>query len=111
MEGKYDLGTPIGGERKMRRVHSPLHEMDGIVGALVFEDEGVEASVPATPKEDEPVTMAAIAQLLNSALDQKLTAVTQKMERVQSELKKDVTDLKEEVHTIKSAGAAAFEPL
>ena len=28
MTSKYDMGTPPGGERKSRRAHSPLQEMD-----------------------------------------------------------------------------------
>ena len=47
MAEKYDVGTPIGGERKSRRLHSPLQEMDGVDRQLSFEEE--EEPVPATP--------------------------------------------------------------
>ena len=31
----YDVGTPLGGERKYRRVRSPLQEMDGVDGSFL----------------------------------------------------------------------------
>ena len=93
MAARYDVGTPLGGERKSRRIQSPLQEMDGVIRALDYEEE--ELQVPSTPKEAQPVTMAAISAVLLSALDEKLKPVTQTMVRLEGEvesLKKHVSD-------------------
>ena len=69
MAEKYDMGTPIGGERKMRRLRSPLQEMDGLAGELDFEEE--EQAAPATPAaahQATAVTLEGIAALLDSRL-------------------------------------------
>ena len=101
MAEKYDMGTPLGGERtQKRRVMSPLQEMDGVRGQLDFTTE--EHPAPSTPKEAEPVTMAAISALLLSALDEKLAPVTQTMGRLEGEvesLKKHVTENEEKLQT------------
>ena len=86
MAAKYDVGTPVGGERKMRRIGSPLQERDGIVGVLDFEDE----PAPRTPPQAQPVTMEGIAALLSTTLDAKLASLTQKV----SQLGVDVGALK-----------------
>ena len=89
MAAMYDVGTPVGGERKFRRIGSPLQEMDGIVGELDFEDE----PAPCTPPQAQPVTMEGIAALLSTTLDEKLASVTQQV----SQLGVDVGDLKKKV--------------
>ena len=83
MAAVYDVGTPIGGERKFRRMRSPLQEMDSVVGELDFA--GDAHQVPATPGDAQPVTMAAMRQLF----DEKLKPVTDTME----ELRDEVTEL------------------
>ena len=92
MAKKYDMGTPIGAERKMRRTRSPLQEMDDIVGMLDFEEE---VRVPTTPIQAQPVIMEGIAAILSSTLDEKLTPVTRSVSRLEEEvgkLKKQVVE-------------------
>ena len=92
---KYDLGTPLGGERKTRRRHSPLQEMD--VTGVWKDDEN-----PATPAEaiarnllpdlaleNQQLTLASIGALL----DQKLAPVCSAV----SETKKAIDKLRAEV--------------
>ena len=88
MAAVYDVGTPVGGERKMRRIGSPycMQEMDGIVGALDFEE-----AVPATPIEAQPVTMTALRDLF----DEKLKPVTHAVKELQGEME----ELKMKVYT------------
>ena len=69
MAEKYDMGTPVGADRKYRRIQSPLQEMDGVVGRLdVSEDD----QGPQTPREahlvtnNSPVTLQAMSDLLDS---------------------------------------------
>ena len=64
----------------MRRTRSPLQEMDSIVGELDFDE------APATPPSATPVTLEAIAGLL----DAKLSPVVQSVYN----LKKEVAELK-----------------
>ena len=80
------MGTPLRGERKTRRLRSPLHEMDGVVSHLNFEEE---EPVPSTPQDAEPVTMAGIAALLSSALAPFSLAM--------KEVKEEVANLRSEV--------------
>ena len=98
MAEKYDVGTPLGGERKSRRLHSPLQEMDGIAPTT---PRGAFVPVPPLPNlsepagEEAPVTLAAIASLLSSTLDAKLGPVSQTMTRLEEDfegLKKEMTD-------------------
>ena len=95
MAAKYDVGTPIGGDRKYRRIHSPLHEMDDVIGQLDFsEDSSEEVPAPTTPNDAEPVTLAAIASISASTLDAKLGPVSQTMDRLEGDmedLKKNMT--------------------
>ena len=91
MEEKYDLGTPLCGERKSRRLQSPLQEMDGVVTQLFCDD----APVPQTPSDAQPVTMAGIAAVLAATLDEKLAPMSQNISRLESQvgdLKKQVTE-------------------
>ena len=80
MAEKYDMGTPIGAERKSRRLHSPLQEMDDVVPQKI----DFEVEEPVTPTEAhrepaQPLTLAAIANLLDKTLDQKLGPIAHKM--------------------------------
>ena len=88
MAEKYDVGTPIGGERKSRRLHSPLQEMDGVDRQLSFEEE--EEPVPATPVGAHAVTMAGIAALLAATLEPVQSAV--------ESMKEELGTLKTQVH-------------
>ena len=68
MAAKYDLGTPLGGERRVRRIGSPLQEMDEMPDALLpkeidFDEIGHERDTQASPPG---VTIDAIAVLLKS---------------------------------------------
>ena len=99
MAEKYDVGTPMGGDRKYRRTRSPLHEMDDAIGQLDFsEDSAEEFPAPTTPSGAEPVTLAAIATLLSTTLDAKLGPVSQTMAR----LEEDVEDLKKNMTDVES---------
>ena len=101
MAANFDLGTPIGGERKTRRFRSPLQEMDGIVTALDFASDFEEQPVPSTPKDAEPVTMAGIVALLSSALTPLSTAM--------NEVKAEVANLRGQVEENESTSEARFE--
>ena len=93
MAAKYNMGTPLGGERKMRRMRSPLQQMDGVVGELQFSDEE-DQPVPTTPKEAQPMTMAGIAALLSPALAPFRSSM--------NEVKAEVASLRAEVEEIES---------
>ena len=70
MADRFDVGTPLGGERKYRRVCSPLHEMDDVSQQL-FKDDDLEEKqvpVPTTPSRAQPVTLEGIAALLDNRL-------------------------------------------
>ena len=89
MEEKYDLGTPLGAERKSRRMHSPLQEMDGVVAQLFCDD----GPAPQTPRDAQPATMAGIAAVLSATLDEKLAPMSRSISRLESQ----VVDLKKQV--------------
>ena len=82
MENKYDLGTPIGGERKAWRLHSPLEEMDDMVPStppVAF------AQVPVLPKGASS-SNAITLEAMGSLLDSKLTPLVKSMESLKSEM-------------------------
>ena len=62
MAAEHTIGTPPGGERKQRRFHSPLHEMDGddFVQQPCFDVTPVTPGAAAS-REEQCVTLAAIA--------------------------------------------------
>ena len=86
---KYDVGTPIGGERKMRRMRSPLNEMDDVVGQLNFEED--ERAPPATPEAAHqnagPQTMANISlTMLSNLLDEKIGPMQRSMSQMERQM-------------------------
>ena len=88
---RYDLGTPIGGKRKSRRIHSPMQDIDDIVNRLDL-DPG-ETVHGAPPVQTQPaVTLEAIASLLDKKFDEKFWPVTEMVH----ELKDDVQGIKEQ---------------
>ena len=84
MAAEHIIGTPMGRERKQRRMHSPLQEMDDVPPDRKFlrqpcfdvEPKTPEPTaprmleVPATPvgATAEPLTLEAIGQLLKAEL-------------------------------------------
>ena len=91
MADKYDMGTPVGGERKCRRMHSPLEEMDDIQRVLDLDDD-VEEQVPTTPVEafrapppSSPVSAPSVNLLSQIAglLDEKLAPITSTIKDMQ----------------------------
>ena len=77
-------GTPLRGEREVRqRLFSPLHTMDG--------DEGVEEEARpavATPPDarPQPVTLSAIAELLDKKFDERLRPVLDTVRELQDDV-------------------------
>ena len=92
MATRYDVGTPLGGERKSRRMHSPLSEMDDIVGTLDFEDH---VDAPNTPQAAYETAASAssnsdlinqISTLLDTKFDAKLSPVVESIASMQKEI-------------------------
>ena len=99
---KYDMGTPIKGERVFterlrdvrQRLFSPGQHMDAV--------DAPDVPAPVTPAAAQPcatmmqappaVTLEAIASLLDKKFDEKLGPVTEKV----NELKEDMQDIKEQ---------------
>ena len=67
MAEKYDMGTALGGERKSKRMHSPLDEMDCEV-PLPTTPIAAYAMVPPMPNSgsgEAPITMSALRDLFD----------------------------------------------
>ena len=86
MADKYDMGTPLHGERKFRRIRSPLNEMDDVVADLFWDNE----PVPQTPEDAHTMHVGAsssnngllsqISALLDAKFDEKLAPMTEKLQ-------------------------------
>ena len=84
-----------------------MQEMDGVVGELLFGDD---EDVPPTTRDAQPVTMAAIANLL----DAKLSPVIDRVENLKNDVavvKQDVQAVKNEVATNKITAATQMDRL
>ena len=94
MSEMYDVGTPVGGERKYRRVRSPLQETGGMIGdnnddgeltALPDATRALEFTEPHTPpgvQAEAPVTFSSMTKLLN----EKLKRMRAEMDNIQARL-------------------------
>ena len=105
MTEKYDMGTPLGGERKARRLHSPLDEMDDMVPTTPV---AAYAQVPPLPGPNvgaEPLTLAAIAGLL----DQKPGPITNSIREMQFDIERvesNVTNVSNELTELRTSSVA-----
>ena len=89
MAEDHSIGTPPSGERKQRRLHSPLQEMDGVPDQNMFFRQprfDVEPHTPEAPKTDaaeaavassSSVTLEGIRGLLQQEIAPMRTAITQ----------------------------------
>ena len=80
MAARYNVGTPIRGERKMRRMHSPFQDF--------MTDTAIDGEPePTTPRADvmqsSPVTLQAMSDLLDS----KFGPVQKQIAELESKLK------------------------
>ena len=121
---KSDVGTPVGGERKSRRLHSPLEEMDDVVCRL---DLSVEERLPQTPaaahEQNRPSAQSAedmLAQIMANMVvkDDLNKMVADIAERtsaaIQDEIqpiKQELTELSENMSAIKSELVSNMEAL
>ena len=88
----HDVSTPTRGERKQRRMYSPLHEMDDGQDDVSFMRQPEFDVEPSTPlNAPTALTLEAIGQLLKVEL-QPVTASVQNLERQMAELNVSVDD-------------------
>ena len=121
---RYDVGTPLGGERKQRRMRSPLQEMDDMPNSArnLFDE-------PVTPPGNEPdtphglqpaVTVDAITEamskmlekMLDEKLSEKLDPVTNVVEAVNQkvdQVTKRVDDITDRIQKLETEGASKSE--
>ena len=108
----HSIGTPDGGESKHRRINSPyptspLNELDGVVenGAQNAAEQKNHLRQPVfVDVPSEPITLAAIAKLLDS----RLTPVTESM----STLEKKMSDMQLKIEaSTKAALTEAVDPI
>ena len=105
MASRYDMGTPLGGERKMRRIGSPLEEMDDMPEELMptHIDFGerhaqpvavtIEAIAGLLKKEIAPVQNSIKGlenkmEELSVSIDERLTAVEARLEGSEARIAK-----------------------
>ena len=81
MADKYDMGTPLHSERPLRRrIFSPLHAMD--------DDYSDEPVTPPAAKAAAPLTIEAIASLLDKKFDERLQPVLNAMSEMQDDTRR-----------------------
>ena len=111
MAVRYDVGTPLQGERKYRRMYSPLQEMDGVRGELDFEEDAIPKTPPGAGAT--PVTLEGIAALLDKKFDERLQPIKQaianmhedvdaiegRMDANMSNISNDLTQLRQDTDT------------
>ena len=111
-------GTPLGGERDVRqRLHSPLHEMDGLDSASPPRPEVHTMATPSTPRDASAstITIEAITDAMESMLEKKfkerldpmtksVESITKRMDKVELNVKKNMDEMRQRMDTFERSG-------
>ena len=91
MTSKYDVGTPVGGERKHRRINSPLTEMDDVYPTtLIFDNEQEtetrsERSSRSSSRETNDL-IKLFSKMLDDKFDEKLQPISTSISSLSSDM-------------------------
>ena len=76
MATEHEIGTPLSGEHKQRRLHSPLQEMDYAPMTCGFMRQPEFDVEPQTPERATPVTLESIGALLRGEINPVMNTIT-----------------------------------